>query len=72
MIPCEDGHAQERSMSDEIIKRVRVGDLTIGDRNFCTTKILCGIVERGGDFLIREHKNLPCLSGLLHLKFLIF
>lgn len=59
MIPCEDGHAQERSMSDEILKRVRVGDLTIGDRNFCTTKILCGIVEFGGAFLIREHKKLP-------------
>jgi hypothetical protein len=59
MIPCEDGHAQERSMSDEILERVCVNDLLIADRNFCTTKILYGIVERGAAFLIREHKKLP-------------
>lgn len=59
MIACEDGWAQERSMSDEIIKRVRPGDLEIADRNFCTIKLLCGIVERGAFFLIREHKKLP-------------
>jgi hypothetical protein len=62
MIPCEDGHAQERSMSDEILKRVCMNDLIIADRNFCTTKILCGIVERGGAFLIREHKKLPWIA----------
>ena len=59
MIPCEDGHAQERSMSDEILERVCVNDFLIADRNFCTTKILCGIVERGAAFLVREHKKLP-------------
>lgn len=59
MIACEDGHAQERSMSDEILERVRVGDLYIADRNFCTVKLLCGIHERGAAFLIREHKKLP-------------
>jgi len=67
MIPCEDGHAQERSMSDEILERVCVNDLLIADRNFCTTKILCGIVARGAAFLIREHKKLPCFAGSRHL-----
>jgi len=62
VIACEDGHAQERSMSDELLKRVRVGDLFIADRNFCTTKLLCGIHERGAAFLIREHKALPWTS----------
>jgi len=59
MIACEDGHAQERSMSDEVLKRVCVNDLIIADRNFCTTKLLNGINECGGAFLIREHKKLP-------------
>jgi hypothetical protein len=59
MIACEDGHAQERSLSDELLQRVRPRDLFIADRNFCTSKILCGIEERGGYFIIREHKSLP-------------
>jgi hypothetical protein len=59
MIACEDGHAQERSLSDELLKRVRPGDLYIADRNFCTAKLLCGIEERGASVLIREHKSLP-------------
>lgn len=54
-IPCEDGHAQERSMTAEILALVRPGELWIGDRNFCTTPLLFGIVERGGSFVIRQH-----------------
>lgn len=59
MITCEDGWAQERSMSDRIIALVCVSDLYIADRNFCTVKILHGIHNSGGAFLIREHKALP-------------
>jgi hypothetical protein len=59
MIACEDGWAQERSMSDQVIERVCVGDLYIADRNFCTVKLLHGIHNNGGAFLIREHKTLP-------------
>jgi hypothetical protein len=54
-IPCEDGHAQERSMTDQILAAVRPGDLWVGDRNFCTTALLFGIVGRGGSFVIRQH-----------------
>jgi len=59
MIACEDGWAQERSMSNEIIKRICIGDLAIADRNFCTRKLLFGIHDQGGSFIIREHKSLP-------------
>jgi len=59
MITCEDGWAQERSMSDKIIALVCVSDLYIADRNFCTVKILHGIHNNGGVFLIREHRGLP-------------
>jgi Transposase DDE domain len=54
-IPCEDGHAQERSMTPEILALVRPGDLWVADRNFCTTALLFGIVERRGSFVIRQH-----------------
>src|SRR5688572_18496213 len=37
---CEDGHAQERSMTEAILELVRPGDLWIKDRNFCTTAFL--------------------------------
>jgi Transposase DDE domain len=54
-IPCEDGHAQERSLTPEILARVRPGDLWVADRNFCTTALLFGIVDRRGSFVIRQH-----------------
>ena len=36
MIPCEDGHAQERSLTPQILELVRQNDVWIADRNFCT------------------------------------
>ena len=57
VIPCEDGHAQERSLTDEIIEAVARGDCVIGDRNFCTTRIVFGIARRPAFFIIRQHKS---------------
>jgi hypothetical protein len=54
-ILCEDGHAQERSMTDEILALIESKDLWIADRNFCTTSLLFGIAGRGGFFVIRQH-----------------
>ena len=59
VIPCEDGHAQERSLTNALLSHVDHGQLWIADRNFCTTKILRGIHARGGSFLIREHRKIP-------------
>jgi hypothetical protein len=59
VIPCEDGHAQERSLLDHVLADVAGGDLWIADRNFCTLKFVFGIFLRQGKFLIREHANLP-------------
>src|SRR5512143_3023654 len=55
VILCEDGHAQERSMTEEILALVGSKDLWIADRNFCTTSLLFGIAARGGFFVIRQH-----------------
>jgi IS4 transposase len=55
VIPCEDGHAQERSMTAQFLATVEPGELWVADRNFCTTALLFGIVDRGGSFVIRQH-----------------
>ena len=57
--PCEDGHAQERRLLGRVLGQIEPGELWIADRNFATRGFLCGIAERGGCFLIREHGNLP-------------
>ena len=55
VVLCEDGHAQERSMTQDILDLVRPNDLWIKDRNFCTTNFLFGIARRGGFFVTRQH-----------------
>ena len=59
VFPCEDGHAQERSLLDQVLLCVEKGDLWIEDRNFCTLGFLFGIRSRGAKFLVRQHANLP-------------
>ena len=59
VFPCEDGHAQERSLLGEVLKTVAPRDVWVADRNFCTLSFLLGIALVGGFFAIREHKNLP-------------
>jgi IS4 transposase len=57
VVPCEDAHAQERSLVDQVLPGVEPGDLWIADRNFCTTRMLFGVRAAGGSFLIRQHKS---------------
>lgn len=59
VFPCEDGHAQERSLLDHVLKTVKKKDLWVADRNFCTQDFLFGIHERKAAFIIREHQQLP-------------
>lgn len=59
VIPCEDGHAQERSESDAILALVQPDDCWIADRNFCTIRLLFGIRARKGHLVIRQHGQLP-------------
>ena len=63
VVLCEDGHAQERSLLDQILAMVAAKDLWIADRNFCTTNFLFGIAKRGGSFVIRQH------ASTLHWEF---
>lgn len=50
-----DGHAQERSLLDEVLQTVRDKDLWIADRNFCTLKFMFAIAAKKAFFLIRQH-----------------
>ena len=59
IFPCEDGHAQERSLLPEVLETVEADDLWIGDRNLCTTGFLFGLESRQAAFIIRQHQNLP-------------
>lgn len=55
VVLCEDGHAQERSLLDQILATVRAKDVWIDDRNFCTTGFLFGIARRDAFFVTRQH-----------------
>lgn len=55
LFPIEDGHAQERSALDEVIKTIERYDLWIADRNFSTLKFLYSIHGCSAKFVIRFH-----------------
>jgi IS4 transposase len=57
VFPCEDGHAQERTLLPQVLETVAAKDIWIADRNFCTTGFLCGIARRDGFFVIRQHAS---------------
>lgn len=59
LVLCEDGHAQERSLTDRLLALVKEGECWVADRNFCTQAILSGLITRGAALVIRQHANLP-------------
>src|SRR5262249_41080797 len=59
VFPCEDAHAQERSLLMEVLPTSRSRDLIIADRNFCTLAFLFGLMGRRAHFIIRQHGRMP-------------
>ena len=59
VFPCEDGHAQERSLLKAVLLTVDPADVWVADRNFCVIEFTCGIDSKDAYFAIREHKNYP-------------
>lgn len=55
MIPCEDGHAQERSLLPQLTETIEPGDVWFADRNFCTTRFLFAFLAAKSHFVIRQH-----------------
>jgi IS4 transposase len=58
LLPCEDGHTQERALLPELAERVAANDLWIADRNFCTIDFMFAVQRKGAYFLIRHHGQL--------------
>lgn len=59
LILCEDGHAQERSLTDEVLPLLTPRTLLIADRNFCTLRFLFGIAARKASYIVRQHGRMP-------------
>ena len=59
VFPCEDGHAQERSMLSAVLPTLEPKDVLIMDRNFCVRAFLHGIAARQAYFICRQHLGLP-------------
>ncbi len=59
VFPCEDGHAQERSLLKAVLLTIDPDDVWVADRNFCTLEFTCGIASRNAAFIIREHRKYP-------------
>jgi Transposase DDE domain len=57
LVPCEDGHAQERSLLPELWERIRAGIVLVADRNFCTSKFCFGLAACQAFFVIRQHAS---------------
>ncbi len=59
VFPCEDGHAQERSLLSAVANTIQPQDLYIADRNFCVLEFLFKIHRQSAFFIIRQHGSTP-------------
>lgn len=59
LVPCEDGHANERTLMAPLLAHAQAGELWIADRNFSTREILAQWHARGCAFIVREHGCTP-------------
>lgn len=50
-----DGHAQERSLLDQVLGVVKRKEVWVADRNFCTRGFLFGLADAGAGFVLRQH-----------------
>ncbi len=57
VFPCENGHAQERSLVEDVLWTVEPGDVWIADRNLCTRRFAFGVARRNAYFIIRHHQQ---------------
>jgi|SRR5579883_476803 len=68
VIPCEDGHAQERSLTEQILALVQPQEIWIEDRNFCTHQLLEGIAGKQAFFIVRHHGSMTAWRALSEPK----
>jgi len=59
IVPCEDAHAQERSLTEALLAMAAPGQLWVADRNFSTTRLFEGFADQGAVFIVRRHGRSP-------------
>lgn len=59
VIPCENGHTQERALLAPLEARVAAGEVWVMDRNFCVLHWLHQIAAQSAYFVVREHEQTP-------------
>jgi hypothetical protein len=59
VFPCDDGHAQERSLLSIVFQTLMNKDVWVADGILITLDFTCGTDSKGDFFAIREHKNYP-------------
>jgi hypothetical protein len=59
VVPGEDGHAQERSLFNVLVRTAQAGARWIAARHFCPREFLAARDGHGACFVIREHQGLP-------------
>ena len=68
VLPCDNGHAQERSLFGAVLDTVEAGDLWLADRTCCPRALLCEIDQRGAFGVTREPQGLPLEPALLRCR----
>ena len=59
IFPCQDGHAQERALFNQVAATIQPQEVWVADRNMCTCGFLLDIHQHQAYFVIRETKVLP-------------
>ena len=59
VIPCENGHTQERALLSPLEESVAAGEVWVMDRNFCVLHWLHQLAAKSAYFVVREHEQTP-------------
>ena len=59
VVPCENGHTQERALLAALTATVAPGQVWVMDRNFCVLAWLHQFTARSAYFVVREHEQAP-------------
>jgi IS4 transposase len=59
VVPCENGHTQERALLSCLEASVAAGEVWVMDRNFCVLHWLHQLAAQSAYFVVREHEQTP-------------
>ena len=59
VVPCENGHTQERALLSVLEARLAAGEVWVMDRNFCVLHWLHQIAAQPAYVVVREHEQTP-------------